>query len=206
MPLFTPNPIAIGIPTGADPILVDISCSITTMGMAKRLQKSGTPMPGDWLLDASGTPTADATVLDAGGSLALLGGREAGHKGFGLALMIEALTSGLGGFGRAQSPTGWGASVFVQVLDPDAFGGTAAFHEQIDHLVAASKANPPIDPAHPVRLPGHRGLAHKRAALRRGHHPSTPASPTPWRPGRRASGWRRCNSRRVRSSVDCRID
>ena len=37
--------------------------------------------------------------------------------------MVEALTMGLGGFGRAEPAEGWGASVFVQLLDPDAFAG-----------------------------------------------------------------------------------
>ena len=72
----------------------------------------------------------------------LLGGINAGHKGFGLALMIEALTSGLGGYGRADAPNEWGASVFVQVLDPAAFGGTSAFHREIDYLVEACLAGP----------------------------------------------------------------
>ena len=52
-----------------------------------------------------------------------VGGAEYGHKGFGLALMVEALTQGLSGFGRADAPARWGASVFVQVIDPAAFGG-----------------------------------------------------------------------------------
>jgi LDH2 family malate/lactate/ureidoglycolate dehydrogenase len=183
-PLFTPNPIAIGLPTGGDPILVDVSCSITTMGMARRQQKAGASLPGEWLLDSSGTPTADPGALDSTppGSLMLLGGREAGHKGFGLALMIEALTSGLGGFGRAEGPTGWGASVFVQVLDPEAFGGLGDFRRQIDHMVEACQASPPIDPANPVRMPGHRGLARKRAALAEGVelHPGIVEALAPW--------------------------
>jgi L-lactate dehydrogenase len=34
--LITPNPLAVGIPTGGDPILIDISMSATTNGMTAR--------------------------------------------------------------------------------------------------------------------------------------------------------------------------
>ena len=94
-----------------------------------------------------------------------VGGTDHGHKGFGLALMVEALTQGLGGFGRAEAPTGWGASVFVQVLDPAAFGGTAAFRHETGWLAAACRDNPPVPGVEAVRLPGQRGLERKRRAL-----------------------------------------
>jgi LDH2 family malate/lactate/ureidoglycolate dehydrogenase len=66
-----------------------------------------------WLMDSEGRPTHDPKVMEdtaERGSLLLLGGYEAGHKGFGLALMVEALTQGLGGFGRRDAPTRWGAA------------------------------------------------------------------------------------------------
>ncbi len=83
----------------------------------------------------------------------LLGGMEAGHKGFGLALMVEALTQGLAGFGRRDAPARWGAGVFLQLMDPAAFAGAGAFLDQMDFLAEACHANPPIDPGRPVRLP-----------------------------------------------------
>ena len=43
---FTPNPIAVGIPTSDDPILIDISASITTLGMTGRLHGEGKKLPG----------------------------------------------------------------------------------------------------------------------------------------------------------------
>ena len=46
-----------------------------------------------------------------------------------------ALTAGLAGFGRADPKVGWGATVFLQVLDPAAFAGTQAFVRQTDKLV-----------------------------------------------------------------------
>lgn len=35
-PVMTPNPIAVGIPTGGDPVMVDVSTSITTAGLGKK--------------------------------------------------------------------------------------------------------------------------------------------------------------------------
>ncbi len=39
--LYTPNPIAIGIPTDDAPVLIDISASITTLGLCTRLNAEG---------------------------------------------------------------------------------------------------------------------------------------------------------------------
>lgn len=168
--VFTPNPFAVGIPTDGDPILIDVSASITTNGMAARLRREGKRFPGSWAIDAAGRPTDDPAVLaaDPPGTLLPVGGSDHGHKGFALALLVEALTQGLGGFGRADGPTGWGASVFVQVFDPTAFGGAEAFRRQTGWLAAACRDTPPIPGGDAVRLPGERGLERKRRALAEG--------------------------------------
>lgn len=168
--VLTPDPIAFGIPTDGDPILIDISASITTNGMAGRLRREGKRFPGPWALTSAGEPTDDPNALftDPPGTLLPVGGAEYGHKGFGLALMIEALTQGLSGFGRADGPTRFGASVFVQVADPAAFGGRDEFLRQTGWLAAGCRDTPPVPGAAAVRLPGERGLAHKRRALKEG--------------------------------------
>ncbi|MDW7554529.1 Ldh family oxidoreductase (plasmid) [Azospirillum brasilense] len=169
-PVLTPNPIAVGIPTDGDPILIDVSMSIATVGMARRLIASGEKAPFPWLVDGKGEATDDPNVLDDDpqGSLMLLGGLESGHKGFALALMVEALTSGLGGHGRADRPENWGASVFVQVLDPDAFGGREAFIRETSFTVGECVAGPSRQDANPVRMPGSAGLRRKRTAIANG--------------------------------------
>lgn len=166
--VFTPNPLAFAIPTGNDPIMIDISASITTNGMSARLANQGKRFPHKWLLDAEGQPTDDPNVHDSGGTIQLLGGTEVGHKGYGLALLVETMTGGLAGYGRAEEPTDWGATFIVRVTDPRAFGGLEGFNRELDWLVDACRENPPADPAKPVRLPGARGLARKKAALANG--------------------------------------
>lgn len=155
--LFTPNPLAFGYPQAQNPVLVDICASITTTTMTRQKHAAGEPFEHAWLLDAQGQPTRDPAVLEhtePRGSLQLIGGAEYGHKGFGLALMIEALSQGLAGHGRAQAPTQWGGNVYVQVIDPAAFAGREAFAEQVDHLAHQSRANRPVRADRPVRLPG----------------------------------------------------
>lgn len=165
-PLFTPNPIAIGYPGTDAPVWIDVSTSITTVGMARQKSAADTPFAHPWLMDRDGHPTNDPHVLDPGaeGTLLPLGGREYGHKGFGLALMVEMLTHGLGGFGRLDSEKRWGANVFLQVLDPDAFAGRNAFLRQMDYLTGRCHANAPIDPSDPVRMPGEMAQRRIRAA------------------------------------------
>lgn len=168
--VFTPNPIAAGIPTSSTPFLVDISSSITTNGMSARLQKAGRQFDEACMLDAAGNPSRDPGVLstDPPGTILPLGGMSSGHKGFGLALLIEALTGGLAGHGRADPADGWGATVFMTLYDPAAFGGTTDFLRQTDWLGAACRSNPPRPGFNAVRMPGDRGLSRMEEQVRDG--------------------------------------
>jgi L-lactate dehydrogenase len=169
--LFTPNPFAVGYPGEANPVLVDICASITTTSMTRQKHAAGELFEHPWLLDAEGRPTRDPAVLEHSeprGSLQLMGGTEYGHKGFGLALMIEALSQGLSGHGRKQAPTRWGGNVYLQLIDPAFFAGRDAFLEQTEHLGERCRANRPIDPQHPVRLPGDQAAAGIERAVRDG--------------------------------------
>ena len=111
--VFTPDPLALGFPTAGEPVLVDISASLTTNGMTGRLHRQGKTLASAWLLDAAGNASADPAVLftNPPGTILPLGGLDAGHKGYGLALLVESLTGGLAGFGRADPKEGWGATV-----------------------------------------------------------------------------------------------
>ena len=117
-----------------------------------------------------------------GGSIQLLGGTDAGHKGYGLTLLVESLTGGLAAHGRADPKEGWGATVFVQLLDPEAFGGLEGATRQIDFVAAACHASTPRTPGQPVRLPGERGLARRAEQLASGVvlHPSIAPLLAPW--------------------------
>ena len=168
--VFTPNPLAFGFPTDGDPVWIDISASLTTNGMAARLYRNGQKLAHPWLLASSGVTSNDPAALFTSppGTILPLGGTEAGHKGYGLALMVEALTGGLTGFGRADPKEGWGATVFVQVFDPDAFGGRAALQRQMQSIADSCRGNPPRPGMGAVRMPGDGGLARRREQLQSG--------------------------------------
>lgn len=166
--LFTPNPIAVGIPTDGAPILIDTSASITTNNMSARLIREGRRFPHPWLLDDTGQPTDDPSVLQEQGTILPAGGLDHGQKGYSWALLVEALTQGLAGFGRADGPTEWSASVFVQVIDPSAFAGSAAFTRQTGWLANACRSNPPRPGVERVRVPGEQALVSKDICEREG--------------------------------------
>jgi L-lactate dehydrogenase len=154
------------------------------MGYALQQKRAGKRLPGAWLIDAEGNPTNDpsAMVDEPKGALLPLGGVDAGHKGFALALLIEALTAGLAGHGRADPPEGWGGTVFVQVLDPEAFGGRSAFIRQMDFVAAAARSAKPRPGVERVRLPGERGLQRYRDQLANGValYPTILPALAPW--------------------------
>jgi LDH2 family malate/lactate/ureidoglycolate dehydrogenase len=167
--LLTPNPLAFGYPGADHPVLVDICASVTTTSMTRQKHAAGEWFEHPWLLDAHGVPTRDPDVLEHStprGSLQLMGGTEYGHKGFGLSLMVEALSQGLSGHGRKDAPKRWGGNTFVQVMSPDLFAGADAFEEQMDYLSDRCRSNKPIHADQPVRMPGDqaaRGIADAQA-------------------------------------------
>lgn len=167
-PVFTPDPMAVGIPTEGDPILIDMSASITTNGMTGRKAAAGEHLPGQWLQDASGALTDDPAVLKSGGTLLPTGGQDHGHKGYNLALIVESLSQGLSGYGRGNHEARWGASVYLQVMAPEFFAGSAAFTERTGALVQLARNSRPHPDHKAVRLPGEAALRRRRDAIENG--------------------------------------
>lgn len=170
------NPLAFGYPTEDEPILIDISTSSVANGWVRRWSAEGRRLPAPWLLDAAGNPTDDPAALfrSPPGSMLPLGGLDLGHKGFGLSLMVETLTAGLCGFGRVQLPTAGGSPVFLQIIDPNAFGGVEALKREASWLADACRRSKPRAGAPAVRMPGGLALARRRSQLASGVelHPS----------------------------------
>jgi L-lactate dehydrogenase len=169
-PVYTPNPFAAAWPTSGLPVILDVSMSITTNGLIKRLYTEKKPMPGKWLLDANGVPTDDPGVMFAepAGTLLPMGGVDHGHKGYALALLVETLTGALAGHGRIHPKEGWGATVFIQVINPAFFGGRDEFVQLTSHLADACRATPPRPGFDRVRVPGEAGLRRREDQLRQG--------------------------------------
>ena len=169
-PVYSPNPLALGIPTTSEPILIDVSMSTTANAVVNRAAKNGQSLGGDWLLTAEGKTTSDpnAFFADPPASLLPFGGMDLGYKGFALGIMIEAMTNALGGYGRTSDPNRWGASVFVQVIDPTKFAGESYFLQEMEEFKNACLRSAAINPQQPVRMPGAMGLAKKKKQLEEG--------------------------------------
>jgi LDH2 family malate/lactate/ureidoglycolate dehydrogenase len=182
--VFSPNPIAYGIPTEGDPILIDMSASITTNNMTNRLRKSGGRYPGKWVQDHDGNASDDPSVLfgDQPGSMLPAGGQDHGQKGYGMALANEALAQGLSGIGRSNWSDPLDTGIFVQVFEPDAFCGFSHFAHEMSALAALCRASRPAPGIAAVRLPGERALQKKRDQLRDGVNVSESimANLAPW--------------------------
>lgn len=182
---YTPNPIAGGWPVkDGDPVIFDVSASTTTNGMVARLNRTGGKLGGPWLVDNQGNATDDpkSFTTTPPGAVLPLGGMDLGHKGFALGLLVEMLTSSLAGSGRAVGSKQWGARVFVQVIDPAAFGGLDAFTTETGWLAEACRTAPVKPGNPPVRMPGERGLKLRRQQHADGVtlHPEIMPSLKPW--------------------------
>ncbi|WP_412177277.1 Ldh family oxidoreductase [Mesorhizobium sp. ZC-5] len=154
-PVLTPNPMAIAFPTATDPIVIDVSASITTTTMTRQLADANKRYPEKWGLTAKGEPTDDPQeVVSRGGTLMPLGGSDKGYKGFGLALGVDILSQGLSGVGRADKQSPMTLSVFIQVIDPAAFAGPEEFIRQSTHTAELCRDNPPAPGVKGVRVPG----------------------------------------------------
>ncbi|WP_146592052.1 Ldh family oxidoreductase [Puniceibacterium confluentis] len=163
-PVLTTNPIACGIPTGCDPILIDQCTSLVSNAQAQSIPEGQTELPGDWLLDNMGRPSRDPSVLktDPPGTIMPLGGADFGYKGMGFMLMVEAFALALSGHARSTPKTRGAQGVFVQLIDPSAFSGRGNFEAEMKHVVEACHASRPAEGSSGVRLPGERALRLKR--------------------------------------------
>ena len=167
--LLTPNPMAIAYPTNDNPVIIDISASITTNNMISDKKTKNEVFDFDCLFTSEGVPTNDPLeVREKNGTVMPLGGIDYGHKGFGLALGIEALSQGLSGSGRSKKPKTMNLSTFVQVIDPEAFAGLDVFKKEMSFLSQACLDNPPRNNIEKVRLPGEKALANRDKSLKSG--------------------------------------
>jgi L-lactate dehydrogenase len=182
--VYTPNPLAAAWPTDGDPVMFDVSQSITTNLMTRRLHAEGRKFPGQWAVDNGGLPTDDPGALftDPPGALLPMGGADHGHKGYALGLLVEALTGGLSGHGRDDPGEGWTATTFLEVFQPALFGGAEDFSRQTSWISRACRESPPRPGFDRVRLPGENGLRRREVQLRDGIelHPDIAPALRPW--------------------------
>jgi ureidoglycolate dehydrogenase (NAD+) len=98
------NPFAYAIPAGKnDPIFLDIASSTVAGGKVRIAQAKNQKIPDTWMVDLDGIPTTDPFLYPGSASLLPF----AGHKGYGIALMIENLAGVLTGAGAMWDLNNW---------------------------------------------------------------------------------------------------
>lgn len=105
-PVVGNNPMAWAFPAGDEPPLCyDVATSVVAGGKIDLAAAEGDDIPPGWGVTATGSATKDAAVAAASGMAIPLGAPTAPHKGFGLALVLEALAGVLSGskFGRQHA-------------------------------------------------------------------------------------------------------
>ena len=152
------SPIAIAVPGAAHaPLMLDMATATKSMGKIQLARDTGEPLGEGWAVDADGNPTTDpqkAVIPTALG----------GHKGGGLSLMFECLTSLMVGNpliapfiegapdGRRHSQNG-----LVIAIDISKFGDVGDYAREVDRLAAAIKSLPRADGVDEILVPGERG-------------------------------------------------
>ena len=172
-PIFSANPLAFVAPGDDYPVLFDISMCITAGGYVSRAKREGKLLPGKFLKDARGEASDDPAVFfaDPPGSIMPIGGISHGYKGFALTLMTEILSNALGGYGRANDTAATDCeanSVYIQMIDPKAFGSIEDFKRQAEKIksMCENSATRPGD--EPVRVPGKRAWQSRENQLANG--------------------------------------
>jgi LDH2 family malate/lactate/ureidoglycolate dehydrogenase len=157
---FGTNPIAASFPTGKGfHVKVDLATSIVARGNIIAAQKRKQPIPESWALDRQGQPTTDPQEALVGTILTM-----AGHKGYALALMVEAFSGVLSGaaigteigsmykdMGRKQ-----GIGHFFCLFNISAFIDLDEFKKRIDETIDRLKSGKRRAGVEEILVPGER--------------------------------------------------
>ncbi len=176
------NPISLTAPASREkPFVLDMATSVVPRGKVEVYDRLKKKMPLGWTVDATGRGTSDPhSVLEAlskrlGGGILPLGGEgeeHSGHKGYGLALMVDVLCGVLSG-----SATGLGVDVdkakpnvghFFMALDPAAFRPLEDFRRDMDRLAQELKDSPKAEGQDRIYVHGEKSSARTEKYRREG--------------------------------------
>jgi LDH2 family malate/lactate/ureidoglycolate dehydrogenase len=164
------SPIGFGVPHPVgQPFLLDMAMSVVARAKIRNAFKRGQAIPDSWATDRSGRATTDAkAALD--GFLQPVGG----HKGYGLALLVDLLAGLLSDAAYLTHVKSWvdapdepqNLGHFFILIDTRVLGSTQWLAERMRDFAAILHGSPAVDASRPVLLPGEIELG-KMAAQRR---------------------------------------
>lgn len=166
------SPVGFGVPNPAGrPIILDMAISVAARAKIRRAAAQGAPIPEGWATDRDGHPTTDAkAALD--GFLLPIGG----HKGYGLALIVDLFAGLLSGAAYLTHVKSWqdapdqpqNLGHFFILIDAARLGSTEWLAARMADFAAILHDAPPADPEKPVLLPGEIEMLSYEKGLREG--------------------------------------
>ncbi len=146
------NPIAVAAPTKVPPpFVLDMATSIVPIGKMEVYARKGEKAPLGWGIDAQGKLTDDPSIIRKEGALLPLGGLGelfGGHKGYGLAVMVELFSAVLSGaailrdVGRTEGPGPSNVGHFFMAVNVESFMPIEEFKERMDRMIKELKSAP----------------------------------------------------------------
>lgn len=161
------NPLSIAIPTGGDPVVVDLATSALSASRVRQASYHGEKVPNAQGVNADGRPSDDPAAVREGAI-----GPLAEHKGFGLGLCVALLAGPLTGSDtgralRADNAVGRKGHLFV-AIDPARFGDKEVFRAAASAYLNEVKSSALVDGGAPIRIPGERSAATRQRVLETG--------------------------------------
>ncbi len=162
-PIFGTNPLAIGIPSDKNPIVLDMATAAMAYFGIVEAKVAGKSIPTNIAYDSEGNITTDPTKALEGAIMTF----DRSYKSAGLAMIIEILTGPLVGatFTGIGKENNWGNLIFA--LDPDLLVDKEEFKQNISLMVKKIKGSKKLPETKEIYVPGERGnnLAQKRISL-----------------------------------------
>lgn len=158
-PALGTNPIAFGMPSSGGPVVFDMGTSAIMATDLLLRERLGQLLPEGVALDPQGRPTCDPTQGKLGALLPF-----GGHKGFGLAFVMQALGVLAGSALDLEKDNGY---LFV-VFKPDLLVPLADFKRQLSELIERVKSTPRQPGAEEIRIPSERAFRERSRNLREG--------------------------------------
>ena len=151
-----PNPIAISVPVeGAAPLMLDITTSVAAGGKIDVARARGITLPDGYLIDAQGRPVHDPALFRQSDVAMLPLGGPFGYKGYGLALMIDAIAGGLSWAGcSTDAPTRGGSGYLALAINIDSFIDVDEYKRETRALVEWVKSSPTMPGHDRILVPG----------------------------------------------------
>ena len=171
-PLLGTNPIAVAAPARREaPLLFDAATSAIAGNKIRLAMRVGSPLLPGWVTDKDGTPIMEEKPVfnrDDFFQAPLGGTREQGsHKGYGLALMAEVLSTMLSGTLPTMLDPGSGSKNQFAAYNIEAFTDLDRFRDGMDEMLRTLRSARPAPGEERVLYPGL--LEAEEAAERRAH-------------------------------------